>query len=100
VFCDGDFWHGRDIDLRLTRLARGHNASYWVEKIRTNVARDQATTKRLSNEGWHVVRLWETDIIKDPPTVAALVVGCLQNRQASLRQQQRRTNDSLRGRPR
>src|SRR5262245_18005673 len=37
VFCDGDFWHGRDLDARLSRLARGHNAPYWVDKIRTNV---------------------------------------------------------------
>src|SRR5689334_1741250 len=33
VFCDGDFWHGRDLNARLARLARGHNAKYWVQKI-------------------------------------------------------------------
>src|SRR5262249_6449724 len=25
IFCDGDFWHGRDLANRLSRLARGHN---------------------------------------------------------------------------
>src|SRR4051812_33021234 len=30
VFCDGDFWHGKDLEARLARLANGHNAPYWV----------------------------------------------------------------------
>jgi DNA mismatch endonuclease (patch repair protein) len=78
VFCDGDFWHGRDLKSRLKRLAQGHNAPYWVAKIRTNVSRDQVTTKRLCEEGWHVVRLWETDILRDPTSAAARVAECLQ----------------------
>jgi DNA mismatch endonuclease (patch repair protein) len=77
VFCDGDFWHGRDLDSRLARLARGHNASYWIEKIRTNVRRDRATSDRLAAEGWRVVRLWETDILRDPEAAAAVVVARL-----------------------
>jgi len=30
---DGDYWHGRDLDRRLAKLATGHNAPYWVAKI-------------------------------------------------------------------
>lgn len=26
IFCDGDFWHGRDLEERVKKLARGHNA--------------------------------------------------------------------------
>jgi DNA mismatch endonuclease Vsr len=37
VFCDGDYWHGRDLEARLKKLARGHNPAYWVAKIRANV---------------------------------------------------------------
>src|SRR5215471_77051 len=40
VFCDGDFWHGRDLDMRLTKLTHGHNAAYWVAKVEANVDRD------------------------------------------------------------
>jgi len=79
VFCDGDFWHGRSLDARLARLARGHNASYWVEKIRTNVARDRANTARLQEAGWRVVRLWETDIRRDPAVVVAIVAELVEN---------------------
>ncbi len=47
VFCDGAFWHGSNLDQRLSRLEGGHNAAYWVAKINTNVARDQRVTSEL-----------------------------------------------------
>jgi DNA mismatch endonuclease Vsr len=30
VFCDEDFWYGRDLSKRLAALAAGHNAAYWL----------------------------------------------------------------------
>lgn len=32
IFCDGDFWHGRQLDRRLNRLGTGHNAELLVRK--------------------------------------------------------------------
>lgn len=80
VFCDGDFWHGRDLQARLARLKAGHNAPYWVVKIRTNVERDRAITARLRAVGWHVVRVWETDILCDPTRITARIVAMLKAR--------------------
>src|SRR5687767_13152722 len=40
VFCDGDFWHGRQWATRSARLREGSNASYWVAKIEANMRRD------------------------------------------------------------
>ncbi len=74
VFCDGDFWHGRDLEARLHRLANGHNASYWVEKIRGNVERDRRHDTTLRAAGWQVMRLWETDILGDPAAAAEAVL--------------------------
>lgn len=73
VFCDGDFWHGRNLTARLERLARGHNADYWVAKIRANVARDRANTNALTNLGWTVIRIWEKDIARSPGKAAEKV---------------------------
>jgi DNA mismatch endonuclease (patch repair protein) len=73
LFCDGDFWHGRDLDKRLRRLGAGHNAPYWTAKIRTNVARDRQVDSMLAALGWRVLRLWESDIKKDLGSVAARV---------------------------
>lgn len=62
MFCDGDFWHGRDLEERLARLARGHNAPYWLAKIRRNVERDRRHDDRLRERGWIVLRFWEGDV--------------------------------------
>lgn len=62
VFCDGDFWHGRDLQARLAKLVRGHNAPYWVEKIAGNVARDRRHDVELARDGWQVLRYWESPL--------------------------------------
>jgi DNA mismatch endonuclease (patch repair protein) len=74
VFCDGDFWHGRNLSERLTALASGHNATYWVAKIRTNVERDRQRDIELAGAGWRVIRCWETDVVRDPGAAAEAVL--------------------------
>ena len=73
VFCDGDFWHGRRWKQRREKLARGSNAPYWTAKIAANVARDRRNTRALQRLGWTVVRLWETEILRDVSWAAAKV---------------------------
>lgn len=70
VFCDGDFWHGKDWDLRKRRLIRGANGSYWVAKIESNIARDHRRTDELRRLGWDVVRVWESEIRQECEAVA------------------------------
>jgi DNA mismatch endonuclease (patch repair protein) len=55
VFVDGCFWHGCPDHTRPVRS----NQTYWREKIARNQERDLATTKRLEEAGWRVVRIWE-----------------------------------------
>jgi len=80
VFCDGDFWHGRDWPLLQEQLRRRHNADYWIAKIGRNRERDALRTSQLAEEGWLVLRFWESDIIRDPSAVAALVREAVQSR--------------------
>src|SRR5690606_35687296 len=63
VFCDGDFWHGRNWQERKKRPFRVRSA-YWLNKIETNIARDKRNNRALRKEGWAVIRMWETDILK------------------------------------
>ena len=61
IFVDGDFWH-----------ARGHeknpgeqidtNKNYWIDKLKRNVARDRYVNELLLEQGWLVLRFWESDI--------------------------------------
>ena len=83
VFCDGDFWHGRRLRARLARLAGGHNAAYWVEKIRSNVTRDRKNARLLRRDGWCVVRVWESDVKKNADAVANRIATLVRERQAS-----------------
>lgn len=66
VFCDGDFWHGRNWAALRAKLTRGANPSYWLRKIKANIARDRRTSRALRAQGWTVVRLWESEILSDP----------------------------------
>jgi DNA mismatch endonuclease (patch repair protein) len=70
VFCDGDFWHGRSWQQRKAQLASGWNAEYWVAKIGRNRQRDRIVNRQLSGLGWGVVRVWESDVRRDPGRVA------------------------------
>lgn len=81
VFCDGDFWHGRKWSVRSEKLARGSNAEYWVAKIEANIARDRRHRAKLRRAGWRVIRLWESDILRNPKLVAGKVADALVVRQ-------------------
>jgi len=80
VFCDGDFWHGRHLEARLARLARGNNAAYWIAKLRRNVERDLHQTRALEAAGWRVLRFWESDLLRDASDAADRVVMTLARR--------------------
>lgn len=82
VFCDGDYWHGRNLQHRLAKLASGHNAAYWVAKITSNVERDRQVTARLEEDGWLVLRYWETDIKREADRIAHEVATRVRERRA------------------
>jgi DNA mismatch endonuclease (patch repair protein) len=77
VFCDGDFWHGRNWVQRRRKLLNGANHSYWIIKIQTNIDRDKRHNRELRKLGWKVVRLWETDILTDVDAAVNSVVRAL-----------------------
>jgi DNA mismatch endonuclease (patch repair protein) len=60
VFCDGEFWHGKDWDADKARI-KG-NRDYWVAKIERNMRRDSENERRLRGMGWTVVRFWGEDV--------------------------------------
>src|SRR5437867_4773936 len=48
IFCDSDFWHGRDWRSLRHQLERGSNATYWISHIKSNRARDRKVNAKLS----------------------------------------------------
>ncbi len=64
IFCDGEFFHGKDWEVLKPRLEQGDNSEYWVRKISRNRERDDEVNKKLLFEGWTVIRFWGKDIKK------------------------------------
>lgn len=64
IFCDSEFFHGKDWEVLKPQLERGKNAEFWIKKISNNQRRDEEVNKRLRYLGWTVIRFWGKDIIK------------------------------------
>ena len=62
IFCDSDFWHGKDWDILKLRL--NTNREFWIKKIEQNIKRDIEVNQYLELSGWTVLRFWERDINK------------------------------------
>ena len=65
IFCDGEFFHGKDWEVLKPRLEKGDNCSFWVSKISRNRERDDEINKKLLFMGWTVIRFWGNDIKKN-----------------------------------
>lgn len=66
IFCDGEFFHGKDWEVLKPRLLRGSNSEFWISKISRNRERDDEINKKLLFMDWTVIRFWGTDIKKHP----------------------------------
>lgn len=66
IFCDGEFFHGKDWEILKPRLEKSNNSEFWISKISGNRERDSEINKKLLFMGWTVIRFWENDIKKNP----------------------------------
>ncbi|MBR4504987.1 MAG: very short patch repair endonuclease [Candidatus Methanomethylophilaceae archaeon] len=62
VFCDSEFWHGRDWEERKGTIKS--NRDYWIPKIERNIQRDSEVDDALRRDGWVVIRFWGEEIDK------------------------------------
>ena len=63
IFCDGEFWHGRNWEER--KNDHKSNCEFWHTKIERNIKRDNEVNEQLKAQGWTVFRFWETEITKE-----------------------------------
>ena len=69
IFCDGDFcffynWAVRGLSSLSEELSE--YSEFWQKKILDNVSRDIIVTAKLEEEGWTVLRFWESEIKETP----------------------------------
>lgn len=66
IFCDSEFFHGKDWEESLhAQILRGSNAEFWEKKILRNMERDREVNDELKALDWVVIRFWGKDIKKD-----------------------------------
>lgn len=65
IFCDSEFFHGKDWEQLKTRLQKGDNGEFWVNKIGKNREHDEQINRELAFMGWTVIRFWGKDIKKN-----------------------------------
>ena len=63
VFCDSEFWHGKNWNER--KNDHKSNIDFWHKKIERNIERDKEVNQKLNSQGWKVLRFWGQDITKD-----------------------------------
>lgn len=74
IFVHGCFWHQHDCRLGSKRPST--NPEYWLPKLARNVERDRHARKRLADEGWSVLVIWECET-KAPDRLERLIKGFL-----------------------
>jgi DNA mismatch endonuclease (patch repair protein) len=62
IFCDGEFWHGKD--LMINKRIPKKNQDFWINKIERNIKRDSEIDTKLFRQGWLVLRFWGDEIMK------------------------------------
>lgn len=64
IFCDSEFFHGKDWEALKSRLEKSNNGEFWIKKIARNRERDDEINKKLLFGGWTVICFWGNDIKK------------------------------------
>lgn len=65
IFCDSEFFHGKDWDVLKPQLEKGKNGEFWINKISRNIERDEDINKQLLFLGWTVIRFWGKEILRN-----------------------------------
>jgi DNA mismatch endonuclease, patch repair protein len=77
IFVDGCFWHFCPVHKTIPKA----NREWWLNKLKTNRARDQKISRRLIKSGWIVFRVWEHENMRQ---VAKRIEPLVRSRSASL----------------
>lgn len=73
IFCDGEFFHGKEWDVLKPKLEKGSNPDYWIKKIERNRERDAEKDAQLLFLGWTVIHFWGKDILNDTDSCVKVI---------------------------
>lgn len=74
IFCDSEFFHGKDwYEVLRPKVLRGNNSEFWENKIIRNIKRDADNNRALTALGWTVIRFWGKEISKNVEECVSIV---------------------------
>ena len=74
IFVDGDFWHAKGHETHPGEQVSSRK-NFWRKKLSRNVERDKEVNDALTQEGWLVLRFWESEIHKNLENCVESVMG-------------------------
>ena len=63
IFVNGCFWHGHE-NCHYFKLPKS-NIDFWENKINGNKKRDAEICKKLTDNGWNCITVWDCELKKD-----------------------------------
>lgn len=78
IFCDSEFWHGKNFER--TKIQIKSNKDFWYRKIKGNIKRDKEVNKKLKKDGWLVLRFWGKNILKSKEQCTQKIIKAIQKR--------------------
>ena len=82
VFCDSEFWHGKDWPERKHDIKS--NQTFWHAKLERNIQRDKEVNERLLTEGWKVLRFWGKEIKENLRNCTDKVIAAIHERRSKM----------------
>ncbi len=76
IFVDGEFWHGYNWEEKRTKIKS--NRGFWIPKIERNMQRDRFNNQTLKEQGWKVIRFWDSQIKDQPGKCVAQIISYIE----------------------
>ena len=83
IFCDSEFWHGKDWETR--KHDHKSNVAFWHKKIERNIVRDNEVNNYLLNQQWEVIRFWGKSILTNTKECVDEVLKRINERKQQIR---------------
>lgn len=85
IFCDSEYFHGKDWDQLQIRISKGDNSEFWLKKISRNIERDKEVNQLLQQDNWTVLRFWGNDIKRNIQSCLAQIENAIEESQITFR---------------
>ncbi len=84
IFCDSEFFHGKDWDILKEKIS---HSPYWLNKIEKNRERDAKIDQLLTMDDWVVLHFWGNDIKKYPDECLKVVLDTIETQKNRVEQE-------------